>query len=167
MSIKAYKTREEIYSYLQLLTIGVLSTVSDAGKPYAAVIYFVVDHNLNFFFVTKTDTKKSQNLEKNNNAALTILDPNAPKTIQATGTVEGVHEPDIRTYLLKRISEANSNKGIYYWPPPLSKLDSQGDLILYKFQPDWLRFADFTESTYSIDESSVKGNIFYQIIPQP
>lgn len=50
---------------------------------------------------------------------------------------------------------------------PTSKLDSQGDLILYKFQPDWLRFADFTESTYSIDESSVKGNIFYQIIPQP
>lgn len=167
MSTKAYKTREEIYSYLQFLTIGVLSTVSDTGKPYAAVIYFVVDHNLNFFFVTKTDTKKSQNLEKNNNAAITILDPNFPKTVQATGIVEAVQEPDMHTYLLKRISEANSKKGIYYWPPPLSKLNSQGDLILYKFQPDWLRFADFTESTYSVESSGVKTNIFYQIIPPP
>lgn len=46
------------------------------------------------------------------------------------------------------------------------KKEESGDLILYKFQPDWLRFADFTESTYLVESSGVKGNIFYQIIPE-
>jgi general stress protein 26 len=74
MSLNAYKSREEIFKYVNPLTIAILSTVSEKGKPYAAVIYFVVDHNLNFYFITKSDTKKSHYLEKNNNAELTILD---------------------------------------------------------------------------------------------
>lgn len=164
MAENPHKSRNEIYSYLKRLTIAILSTVSDEGKPYASVIYFVADHNLNFFFLTKSDTKKALNLEKNNNAALTILDPANPKTIQATGTVMKVQDADIYTYILKRIAEDNSKKGGFYWPPPLSKLRSVGDLVMYRLEPNWLRFADFTESAYTSTSGS-KTNIFYQVIP--
>lgn len=164
MDANPYKSKNEVYTYLKHLSIAVLSTVSMDSKPYASVIYFVTDHNLNFFFITKSDTKKAKNLEKNKNAALTILDPTNPKTIQATGTVEKVQDADIYTYMLKKIAEENSRKGGFYWPPPLSKLKSMGELVMYKLEPDWLRFADFTESTHATSENS-KTNIFYQVIP--
>jgi hypothetical protein len=66
--------------------------------------------------------------------------------------------------MLKRIAEENSKIGGFYWPPPLSKLKSMGDLVMYRLEPDWLRFADFTESSFA-STTSTKKNIFYQVIP--
>ncbi len=152
------KTKEEAYAYLSSVATAVLSTVSPEGKPQAAVIYFIADEDLHFYFVTKSDTTKSQNLEKNSNCALTILDPNAPKTVQATGQVKEIEDPKKYTEIVKKISEENAKGNGFYWPPPLSKVMSNGDLVLYEFTPDWLRLADFSESTTE--------SIFYTIIPQ-
>lgn len=157
MAISGQKSKGEIYAYLQSLYLAVLSTASKDGLPYAASIYFITDPELNFYFLTKSDTKKSLNLEENNNAAITTIDPSAPKIIQATGVASELEDPKQYHTMLARISEANAQKKEFYWPPPLSKVDSSGDLVLYKFIPKWLRFADFSE------ETSV--NIFYKVIP--
>ncbi len=147
MPINGQKSKEEIYTYLQSLYIAVLATATHSGVPYAATIYFITDQELNFYFLTKSDTKKSRNLEKNNHAALTVIDASSPRTIQATGKVTEVEDPTQYRQMLIRISEANAKKGGFYWPPPLSKINSEGDLVLYKFTPEWLRFADFSEET--------------------
>lgn len=157
MAISGTKSKSEVYSIIKSLAIAVLSTVSSEGKPHAAVIYFVADEDLSFYFLTKSDTKKSQNLEAKNNAALTIIFPESPKTIQASGNVSEIEEAKMYTQIMNKISEENAKGNNFYWPPPLSKLDSSGDLILYKFTPEWLRFADFTESN--------KENVFYNVIP--
>lgn len=157
MAISGQKSKEEIYAYLQSVYLAVLSTSSKDGQPYAASIYFTTDPELNFYFLTKSDTKKSLNLEENNNAAITTIDLLAPKMIQATGAAGEIEDPKHYHTMLARISEANAQKKGFYWPPPLSKVDSQGDLVLYKFTPTWLRFGDFSEETTE--------NIFYKVIP--
>jgi general stress protein 26 len=157
MAISGTKSKAEIYSFLTPLAIAVLSTSTKDGIPHAAIIYFLPDEELNFYFLTKSDTKKSKNLERNNRAALTIVDPKSPRTIQATGEVSEIEEPEMYTKIMEKIAEENAKGNSFYWPPPLSKLDSEGDLILYRFQPDWLRYADFTEST--------SENVFYDVIP--
>lgn len=157
MAISGQKSKHEIYTYLQSLYLAVLSTASPEGSPYAASIYFITDPELNFYFLTKSDTKKSFTLEQNNQAALTIIDPSSPRTIQSTGKASELEDPIQYHNMLERISEANAQNKGFYWPPPLSKIDSQGDLILYKYVPEWLRFADFSESTTQ--------NIFYKVIP--
>lgn len=157
MAISGTKTKAEIYAYLQSLSSAVLSTASKDGEPYGAVIYFIPDEELNFYFLTKSDTKKSQILAKNHKAALTIIEPLSPRTIQATGRVTEIEGSDMYRKIIERISTENATESGFFWPPPLSKLDSKGDLVLYKFQPKWLRYADFSEST--------KENIFYTVIP--
>lgn len=157
MALNGTKTKEELYSYMVTLATAVLSTVSPDGKPHAAIIYFIPDEALNCYFITKSDTRKSQNLEKNAQAALTIIDTGSAKTIQATGKVEEIEGSEMYRKIIEKISEENAKNNGFFWPPPLSKLDSRGDLILYKFTPDWLRFADFNEST--------EENIFYDVIP--
>jgi general stress protein 26 len=157
MAVSGTKSKPEIYSFLTLMAIAVLSTSTEDGYPHAAIIYFLPDEELNFYFLSKSDTKKSENLKNNNRAALTIVDPKSPRTIQATGEAIEIEEPEMYTKIMEKIAEENAKGNNFYWPPPLSKLDSEGDLILYRFKPDWLRYADFTEST--------KEYIFYDVIP--
>lgn len=157
MAITGKKSKQEIYDILKPMSVAVLSTISKDTTPYAAVIYFMVDSELNFYFMAESDTKKSENLQRNNHAALTIVDRKSPRTVQASGTAKEIEDPEIYRNLMVKISEANAADTEFYWPPPISKIDSSGDLIIYQFTPTWLRFADFSEST--------KKSIFYQVIP--
>jgi len=95
MAVIGHKGKEEVYRYLQPLAIAVLSTVNPKQHPYAALIYFIVDNDLNFYYLTKSDTNKSHNLKKNHHAALTIIDPLSPKTIQTTGSASEVEGAEV------------------------------------------------------------------------
>ena len=157
--------RETLVAYLNDLNIGVLSTIMSDGSPYSAVVYFVADHNLNFYFLSKSDTKKAENLQKNNNASFTTLDLTSMITIQSTGTVEKVTDPEQHTYMIKSIGEANARKNNPQWPPPISKLQSTGDNIVYKYTPNWLRVGDYSHNIPS-DNTQKKESVFTEFIPQ-
>lgn len=160
MHVSNYDSKEKVYTFLKEHAVAVLSTVSFDGTPSASPIYFIVDKELNFYFMTKSDTEKSQNIEySNNNAAITVIDAAVPMTIQVKGTVKEILEPEF----FSKITEENAKeKAGFHWPPPLSKLQSQGFVVLYKFETSWLRVADFSESGGG---SSKPGtSVFHQII---
>lgn len=160
MDTNKFNSKEKVYAFLQSHSIGVLSTISTDNTPYASPIYFIVNKELNFFFLTKSDTTKVLNIQNNNHVALTVIHSSQPITVQVTGTVEEVQEPE----MLTKIAEANAQEiGGFSWPPPLSKLQSDGYLLMYRLQPNWLRVGDFTKTKEPTD---VQKNIFHQIIPQ-
>jgi uncharacterized protein YhbP (UPF0306 family) len=156
--------REKIHNFLKSHEVAVLSTISYDNTPYAAAIYVVSDDSFNFFFLTKTDTKKSRFIMANHNAALTIVDPVIPMTLQATGTVSKIDEPDKFLHMFIKIAEENAQKkGGTHWPPPVTKIKGPGDLAMYKFEPAWLRLGDFSGSN---DITITAKNIFLQLIPK-
>lgn len=160
MEINNYNSKEKVYELLKKHEIAILSTVSSDNTPSAAAIYFISDKDLNLYFITKSDTEKSQNIELNNNqAAITIIDPKMLIEVQTKGTV---HEIDDPQYLIKLAEENAKERAGFHWPPPLSKLESEGFHVVYKFTPSWLRVADFSEEGGG---SSKPGtNLFHQII---
>ena len=100
----------------------------------------------------------------NRNAALTIVDPAIPMTLQSTGTVTKVDDSDKMLHMFIKIAEENAlKKSGFHWPPPLSKLKSPGALWMYKFEPNWLRLGDFSNSN---DVTESTKDIFLQLIPQ-
>lgn len=153
-------TKENVYKFLQSHVVGVLSTVSPDGVPYGSPIYYIVDEELNFFFVTKSGTKKSENMQENEKVALTIVAPSLPITIQVRGNA--VETNDVAMYT--KMAEMNAEeKGGFHWPPPIHKLHHSGDLLMYKLTPTWLRVGDFSESQ---DMTDTKEDIFYLIISE-
>jgi len=158
-------TKEALAAYLNQLNIAVLSTVSSDGAPYAAVIYFVVDHDLNFYFLTLSDTKKAKNLQENKNTALTTIDLPSMITVQTTGMVQEVTDPQQYTYMVKKIGEANARKNKSQWPPPISKLHSMGNIVVYKYTPKWLRIGDYSQKVSPDDQATERKSVFTQIIP--
>ena len=157
----SYDTKEKVYEFLNDHALAVLSTISSENTPSSAVIYCIPDKELNLYFLTESDTEKSRNIEQGNNkAAISIVDPKKLIEIQAKGTVMEVEDPQF----FMKIAEENAKQiAGFHWPPPLSKLETEGFHITYKFTPTWLRIADFSETGGG---SSKPGtSLFHQIIP--
>ncbi|HEX8965142.1 MAG TPA: pyridoxamine 5'-phosphate oxidase family protein [Patescibacteria group bacterium] len=150
-------THEDFYNLLSSHNVAVVSIITPENTPYGACLYYIIDHNLNFFFLTKFNTKKAEYLQKNNNVALTIVDPIAHITFQAQGKVESVEDPEMHVYIMRRISElVSKDKGPAQTPS--SKMPTDGAFV-FKVTPNWLRYGDFTKS--------IPEEIFTQIIPEP
>ena len=160
---KEKNNQEKVRDFLQTHAVAVLSTMSYDDTPYAAAVYVVIDDVFNFYFLTKSDTKKSRFVLANNNAALTMVDAAIPMTLQATGTVTIVDEPETLSQLIVKYAEKNAQQiGNFHWPPTLAKLKGQGALWMYKFEPNWMRIGDFSDSD---DITVTKKDIFHQLIP--
>ncbi len=150
-------TKEDFYNLLSSHNVAVISIISPENTPYGACLYYIIDHNLNFFFLTKFNTKKAEYLHKNNNIAVTIVDPIAHITFQALGAAVTVDDPEMHVYVMKRISElVSKDKGPAQTPS--SKLPTDGAFV-FKVIPTWLRYGDFTKTD--------PEEIFTQVIPEP
>jgi len=168
MSFKTVlKTREGIFAYLNDLAIGVLSTVSQDGYPHGAVLYFAVDHELNFYFITKAGSKKASFLATNHKASITTLDSELPRSVQAMGLVEEVQDAQTFEYMMERISEINKHKNSEHWPAPIARYSKDMGVTLYKLKTIWLRYGDFSEKEDVVGLSYTDHEPFTQIVPNP
>lgn len=162
--IEDFNSKEKVYLYLKSHHVAALSTASREAEPHGALIYVFADPDLSFYFFTKSETKKVKDIIENNKAALTVFDPIFPRTIQSEGEIQKVNDPVLYDKLFEFfMQQASKEEEGLYWPPPLSKVYVEGELDLYKFEPKWLRFADFSESKTFLHVNL--ENNFFQIIP--
>ncbi len=69
----------------------VLATVTPDGLPWVSPVFFVYDHEYNFYWVSYTKAKHSQNVAKLPKVAISIFDSQAPE-----GAGDGVYiEADV------------------------------------------------------------------------
>jgi general stress protein 26 len=131
------KISEEIASMNQPL--GVISTVSAEGKPEAASMYYISDRALNIYFITRSASRKFQNLKNNTQAAFVISSEHPPKTIQLEGAVAEVVDPDEQlTYYQKLSAQAANSMEM----PPVDQMVA-GEMVLMKMSTNWARFGSF------------------------
>ena len=135
--------KKEVLEFLMSQKIGVLSTVSD-GKPHGSYIYYVVDENLDIYFTTPASTRKHQNIFSNNRVAFTVGTTKPPKTVQIEGEAEIVVDDNtIKALTALYVDVATENN---HYPVPLTKLDWEQGVIMYRIRPTWLKWSNFTDS---------------------
>jgi general stress protein 26 len=131
------KISEEIVSMNQPL--GVMSTVSADGKPEAASMYYISDNALNIYFITRSASRKFQNLKNNPQAAFVITSEHPPKTIQLEGTVSEMMNPEEQvTYYEKLMAKATESMKML----PVEQIPA-GELVFMKMSTTWARFGSF------------------------
>lgn len=154
-----HNKRKDALDFLQNHKVGVLATVSPDGDPYAAAIYFTVDPSFEVVFLTKTRTKKADNLEHNSRAMLVVYDPASQTTVQLTGLVskvDGILETNQVFTDIINISLDTSGESV----PPIAKLD-EGDYVAYRLKPNEIRMAVFSQ-----DKSGDYKDLFKTIVPE-
>lgn len=140
-------------------SVAVISTVSAQNQPMSATIYFSVDIDLNFYFMTKSFTRKYKNIENNNQVSLVVGTENVPVTAQIQGSaVKLVDEGEIKVRLaeLKKVIDKNKFIGPLFEIVANENAD-HNEIILFKIKPSWIRWLDLREGA--------EKNEFIQILP--
>jgi nitroimidazol reductase NimA-like FMN-containing flavoprotein (pyridoxamine 5'-phosphate oxidase superfamily) len=121
------------------LTAVVGSSAAD-GNCHVATIYYYVDNNFNFYFLTATHSQKYNNLMENPNAALVVgFGPNQT-TIQGQGAAillekSSEEEKEAIAHIKHRLQNHENET----WPIfQLDTYDSQS-ITVFKFIPDTLQ----------------------------
>lgn len=137
--------------------MGILSTVSKDGRPWGSAIIFAIDEDLNFFFMTRSDTLKYKNIEAHPTVALTVADEKYQVTVQAVGTVTRVAAKDYIDVVFKKLAGVKPH-GDYHWVPPVIKVH-KGDYMILQFTPKKLQYANFKQR-----KSDIHSDYIEQII---
>lgn len=142
MSVTIHHEQKEAYKFLKDHKVGVLATVDPNGEPHAAAIYYDIDKSLAVTFVTKTQTKKTDNLRHYNHAMLVVYDAASQTTVQISGIVEEVPDTMEANRIFTQIiyaSLAESDTAV----PPIAKLHDEGEYVAFRLTPKQVRMAAF------------------------
>lgn len=165
MSHKKLTDREQrIYDFLKSCPVGVLSSVTPDNEPHGSVIYFTVDQNFVVSFVTKSETRKYDNITRHRNITLTVYEPNSQTTAQIIGKAQEIkdnYEVNLVAGAILAASMKMSDEGL----PPISKL-SAGEYVGFKVEPDQITMAvysrpdsgDYTELFETIESFELRDN---------
>jgi nitroimidazol reductase NimA-like FMN-containing flavoprotein (pyridoxamine 5'-phosphate oxidase superfamily) len=136
-----------------------VSTVSSDNTPYGSAVFFTVDSDFNFYFFTKDDSAKFNNMGGYNQVAIVVYNEAEPQIIQAKGEAILV---DAQTPKASEVSAELFRKAVAsspWYQPPITKMTG-GEVSMVKIKTTWLRYADFRKTTSHRGEA-----LFYQIIP--
>jgi uncharacterized pyridoxamine 5'-phosphate oxidase family protein len=140
---QAYGLRQRrIFNFLDERYVGVLSSVTPDGNPHGAVVYYAIGSNFKIRILTKTGTRKYDNLVHNDHVMLTVYDSGLQTTAQITGTA--VERPGLNN--INQAADAiftklgKSNEGM----PPIMKLQA-GEFTTFQIEPAQIRFAQYAK----------------------
>lgn len=147
-------THQHVHDFLRTHPMGVLSTVSEDGRPWGAAVYYVPDEDFNFYFVTRKNTHKYKNIEDNPFVAFTVADADDQVSVQAAGKLSKVPPEDYMDVVFTRIARIRP-AGQYNWAPPVEKVH-QGDYMALCLTPDSLRYADFKKPEVNLQTQTIQ-----------
>lgn len=143
------ETISRVRDFLRGHPVGVLTTVHVDGGPYATVVYFSVDNELNIFFTTKRNTKKHENIKRNSEVAMVSYEAFSQTMVQVSGrVVEATDAAEIKK-AFKEMVRASIRTSIND-VPPISRLYA-GYYVVYKLSPKQINMATFS---YPVSENS-------------
>ena len=128
-----------IRDFLKSRSSGVLATSDSASQPHAAAIYFSLEDDFSIVFATKSETQKYKNMAENPQAAFVVYDEQQQTTVQITGHVEALNDPDKLQTIVNHMfltSAEQSKREI----PPADKLYA-GDYRGFRLVPMVIKMA--------------------------
>lgn len=149
--------KKDCLEFLQRSSTAVVAT-SYKDDPRASTVYFHVDENFNFYFVTKRKTSKYLNAEINPKMAVVVGTGPEHISVQSHGRVELIVNEDEKERITALITGKQKLKGVKLWPIEELKNLEESHKVVFKFVPDELYFMNLDSSTYpeSISDTHFK-----------
>ncbi len=132
---------QEVFEFMNNQRLAVLATVTDSGRPQAALLGIAVTPQLEIIFDTVKSSRKYPNLKKNPRVAWVV-----GCTTEVTVQYEGIAEELVGEELVKY-------KKIYFAAFPDGPVRENWPGITYfVVRPTWLRYCDYNPDSRRIDE---------------
>ena len=168
MATKRFDAKKEAIRFLQSQLIAVVATLSRAGRPQAATVYFWVNDvekgdAFNFYFLTRRHSRKFENLLKNKEVSMVVGTEFAPSTVQISGKAEIVdvenhltHMSGLIARLKKHPTIAMLYAGAFFPKNPFKNLG--GDYAFVKVTPTWVRWMRFDKTKMNVVYHQIVGD---------
>ena len=144
-------SKQEVLKFLKEKELAVVSTVSAASKPESATVIYFIDDEFNFYFITRRNTRKFENLQLNKNVALVVGTELMPITVQIEGTAELI-TGEKGEALVTEIAKRPQIQSLYFGP----FLELKGiDFAAFKVKINWLRWLSIDPETGKEDYSQI------------
>lgn len=142
--------QQVVVEFLKNNATAVVSTCVK-NQPEAATVFYVIDDELNLYFVTRRSSRKFKNLSSNNKVAVVVgTDAQNPTTVQMEGEASySVNLPAIAKLFKVVWKEKKLNNPLLY----LKGLD----FSIFKVKPKWMRFMHLEEDCEQYHEIALKA----------
>lgn len=140
--------RDKAIAFLKENFVMSIATVYDK-KPAVTPVIYVIDDELNFYFVTYKMSFKAQNLMNNPHCGMSVWQF-LQMSVQADGIASIVEDEAKKEWVVDSFADA-ATKDPNFWAP-IFRI-KRGDYCIFKIKPTWMRVLDLTHSTVRSEES--------------
>lgn len=140
-------TRQKVIDFLKANTFAVVSTISRDNKPNSGPVLYFFDDNLNFYFVTRSQSRKHINLQGNTAMSIVVGTGQESIAIQMEGHADMAD--DNVEYFVNELKRRKHLKNEFYGP--LLTFEG-GDFIIYKTSIEWMRYIEVTNEKIHTEE---------------
>src|SRR3989344_1681562 len=133
--------KDSVRNFLSSQETAVVATTSPEGVPQAATMYYVIDDDFSFYFLTHLESKKTRNLRDNGHVAIVIGFGPSLKTVQAGGVAEVMEDWRTGTLFRKKIllqmmERIEAELGTW----PVMHIQKGAELAVLKMTPTWMTY---------------------------
>jgi nitroimidazol reductase NimA-like FMN-containing flavoprotein (pyridoxamine 5'-phosphate oxidase superfamily) len=125
-----------------------LATANEESPAVAPVVY-VIDEDLNVYFVTYRMSYKAQNLIKNPKCSFTVWEF-LKMSVQGSGEAFIVEDEKQQGWVMDAFADA-ATKDPNFWAP-IFRIH-KGDYIVFRITPTWMRALDLSHNTVRQEET--------------
>jgi hypothetical protein len=134
-------TKGDVYQFIAKQKLGVLGTLSPAGKPQSSLVGIAVTPQLEIIFDTVESSRKFGNLMSNSSCSF-VVGWAGETTVQCEGEAFQPKGDTLARY--QQVYFAN-------WPDGPSRLSWPG-ITYFVVRPKWIRYSDFDQNPPLIEE---------------
>lgn len=153
-------SKKDALNFLIANSTAVLAT-SHTNIPFASTIYYFVDKDLNFFFLTKANASKYLNISQNANVAIVVGTGPKHISVQASGKADFVFD-EKRAEIILEFMNLMERNFVKEWPIKDMEKFKDRSTVVFKVTPEFLQFMNLDDEKYP-DSISTE---YHQIIPR-
>lgn len=156
-------SKSEAYEFLKTIPLAVFGTVSNENTPHLTTLFYIVDKDLNFYFISRSQTAKIDNIKRGSKVSIVVSDRRSFTTVQAQGVAVQLSGVDKIKTIFKMFTDVYRNQDIiekgklFNWAPPIENIGN-GDIVIYEVKPEWVRYADYKNT------SPLDGNAMQEVV---
>jgi pyridoxine/pyridoxamine 5'-phosphate oxidase len=126
--------KAELLTYMRACKLAVIATIGCDGSPQGALVGVAVTEDLEIIFDTDSNSRKHQNLKRDNRVAVTFSGP-GEQTVQIEGRVNAV-SPMAASDAIYRETYFST------WPDGRER-QTWSKIAYWRIVPQWARYSDF------------------------
>ena len=139
MSNEREKTKKLALKFLKDHKSAVVATASRSGEPQASTVFYAIDDDFTFNFITDNKSRKFKNLKENPHVAIVVGTGEDVRTIQCGGHADIINYLRDTDKAEKIIKKVYANSNLHGTPPALPVLINPNvELAVFTVKPEWM-----------------------------